>query len=68
MKQRITITIIGLLAPPLPEHEQREPGFIQALAAELNKHFPEFQADTKHPMVSVTVENIPDPKTQNHLP
>lgn len=57
---RITITIVGVLSSPLPDHEQREPGFIEALTAELHKHFPEFQPDNKQPMVTVSVEDIAD--------
>jgi hypothetical protein len=58
--KRIIITIVGVLTPPLPEHEQREPGFIRELSTELHKHFPEFKPDAKLPMVSVYVEDVPD--------
>jgi hypothetical protein len=64
--KRITITIVGVFTPPLPDHEDREPGFIEALSAELNKHFPEFKPDAKLPMVAVYVEDVPDNK--NHDP
>jgi len=60
--KRIIITIVGVLAPPLPDQEQREPGFIEALTAELNRHFPEFQPDAKQPMVTVTVEDVHEQK------
>jgi len=59
---RVIITIVGVLHLPLPDHEDRAPGFIEALSAELNKHFPEFKPDAKLPMVTVEVEEVPETK------
>ena len=61
MKKRIIITVIGVITLPMADHGLREKSFIEALSAELNQYFPEFEPDVKEPMVAVAVQDMPDP-------
>jgi hypothetical protein len=61
MKKRIIITVVGVITLPM-DQELREKGFIEALSAELNQYFPDFEQDAKEPMVTVTVEDVLDQK------